>query len=150
MLRWLQVCLRQLPVQVVLDERMTRPDPMLLSRLQGLHPELVLVEQPADRGSISALLRTVAKAAPSAAIVMVNGCADPDAILDAVRAGARDYLYAPFADPLSQVITRLQGARPKVQSVAQRSRGRVIGFLAAKGGCGATTVSFSNGANSVT
>jgi len=136
----LQVCLRQLPVQVVLDERMTRPDPMLLSRLQGLHPELVLVEQPADRDSIPALLRTVAKAAPASAIVMVNGCADPDAILEAVRAGARDYLYSPFADPLAQVITRLQGARPKLQSVAQRARGRVIGFLAAKGGCGATTV----------
>ncbi len=136
----LQACLRQLPVQVVLDERMTRPDPMLLSRLQGLHPELVLVEQPADRDSIPALLRTVAKAAPTAAIVLVNGTADPEAILEAVRAGARDYLYAPFADPLSQVITRLQAARPKAQSGVRRARGRVIGFVSAKGGCGATTV----------
>ena len=138
----LQVCLRQLPVQVVLDERMTRPDPMLLNRLQGLQPELVLVEQPADRSSIQALLRTLAKAAPASMIVMVNGCADPDAILEAVRSGARDYIYAPLAEPLTQVITRLQAARPKVQqSVApRRSRGRVIGFLAAKGGCGATTV----------
>ena len=137
----LQVCLRQLPVQVVLDERVTRPDPMLLSRLQGLNPELVLLEQPTDRSSIQALLRTVAKAAPASAIVMVNGSADPEAILEAVRAGARDYIYLPFADPLSQLITRLQGARPKVQqSVARGARGRVIGFLAAKGGCGATTV----------
>jgi len=137
----LLVCLRQLPVQVVLDERVTRPDPMLLNRLQGLHPELLLVEQPADRSSISALLRTLAKAAPGSMIVMVNGRADPDAILEAVRAGARDYIYVPLADPLAQVITRLQAARPKVQqSVARRSRGRVIGFVAAKGGCGATTV----------
>ncbi|HXN45702.1 MAG TPA: tetratricopeptide repeat protein [Bryobacteraceae bacterium] len=138
----LQVCLRQLPVQVVLDERVTRPDPMLLNRLQGLHPELVLVEQPADRSSIQALLRTIAKAAPASMIVMVNGCADPDAILEAVRAGARDYIYVPLADPLTQVITRLRAARPKVQqtTVARRARGRVIGFLAAKGGCGATTV----------
>jgi Flp pilus assembly CpaE family ATPase/tetratricopeptide (TPR) repeat protein len=137
----LQVCLRQLPVQVVLDERVTRPDPMLLSRLQGLHPELVLVEQPADRSSIQALLRTVAKAAPASAVVMVNATADPEAILEAVRSGARDYLYAPFSQPLSQLITRLQAARPKVETSARRSaRGRVIGFLSAKGGCGATTV----------
>jgi Flp pilus assembly CpaE family ATPase len=130
-----------LPVQVVLDERTARPDPMLLSRLQSLQPELLLVEQPADRSAIQALLRTVAKAAPASAIVLVNGSADSEAILEAVRAGARDYVYAPFAEPLTQVITRLQEARPnKVQDGPRRAKGRVIGFLSAKGGCGATTV----------
>ena len=136
----LQACLRQLPVQVVLDERAARPEPMFLSRLQSLQPEVLLVEQPADRSSIQALLRTVAKAAPSSALVVVNRSADPEAILEAVRSGARDYLYAPFGDSLAQVIARFQAARPKAQNGPQRARGRVIGFLSAKGGCGATTV----------
>lgn len=136
----LQGCLRQLPVQVVLDERVARPDTQLLSRLQSLHPDLVLVEQPADRSSIQALLRTVAKASPSSAIVLINGSADAEAILEAVRAGARDYLYPPFAEPLEKVIARFQASRPKPQTGVRRPRGRVIGFLSAKGGCGASTV----------
>ncbi|HEY1204539.1 MAG: tetratricopeptide repeat protein [Bryobacteraceae bacterium] len=136
----LQACLKQLPVQVVLDERVIRPDPALLSHLQSLHPELLLVEQPAELSTIQALLRTVAKATPASAIVVVNGNADPEAILEAVRSGARDYLYVPFGDSLGKVIGRLQAARPKPQSGVRRPRGRVIGFLSAKGGCGATTV----------
>ncbi len=136
----LQACLRQLPVQVVFEERTDRPDPALLSRLRSLHPELLLAEQPADRGSIQTLARTLTKAAPNSAVVFVNRSADPEAILEAVRAGARDYLYMPFGEPLAKVIERIQDARPKVQSGSSAARGRVIGFMSAKGGCGASTI----------
>jgi Flp pilus assembly CpaE family ATPase len=136
----LQAGLGRLPVRLVIEERVDRPDPTILSRLQSLQPELLLVEQPADRSSMQALLRTVAKAAPASAIVVVNSSADPEAILEAVRSGARDYLYVPFGDALAGVIARLRAARPNEQSGARRARGRVIGFLSAKGGCGATTV----------
>ncbi len=136
----LQVCLGRLPVRLVLEERVARPDPAVLSRLLSLQPDLVLVEQPADRSSIQALLRTLAKASPASTLVLVNQSADPDAILEAVHGGARDYLYVPFGDALAGVIERLQGARQKAPSAAPRTRGRVIGFLSAKGGCGASTV----------
>jgi pilus assembly protein CpaE len=136
----LQACLRQSPVQVVLDERVSRPDQALLARLQNVHPDLLLVEQPAERNSIQALLRTLAKVSPDSTIVLVNGSADPEAILEAVRAGARDYLYQPLGESLAKVIARLQTDRSKPQGGVARSRGRVIGFLSAKGGCGATTL----------
>ncbi len=136
----LQTCLRQLPVHVVLDERAARPDAGLLSRLPGSHPDLLLVEQPAELSSIQPLLRILSKATPDSAIVLVNGSADSEAILEAVRGGARDYLYTPYADHLAKLVANLQTARAKVQSETARTRGRVIGFLSAKGGCGATTV----------
>jgi Flp pilus assembly CpaE family ATPase len=143
----LHACLRQLPVHIVVEERMARPDPPLLSRLQSLHPDILLLEQPADRSSIQALVRTVARAAPGSAVVVINDRADPDAIMEAVRAGACDYLYPPFEESLARLVVRLQSARPTAQSAQRRARGRVIGFLSAKGGCGATTVAVHTAAS---
>jgi Flp pilus assembly CpaE family ATPase/predicted negative regulator of RcsB-dependent stress response len=112
----------------------------VLSRLQSARPELLLVEQPPDPTTIQTLLRTLITACPDSAIVLVNDKADPQAILESIRAGARDYLYIPFGEALGKVITRLQAARPKGQRGQARPAGRVIGFLSAKGGCGATTL----------
>ncbi len=136
----LQASLRRLPAQIVIEERASRPDSTFFSRLQSLHPELVLVEQPADRSLIQTVLGAVAQASPSSTLVLVNQSADSEAILEAVRAGARDYLYVPFGDTLAGVIARLQGGRQQARRGASRPEGRVIGFLSAKGGCGASTV----------
>jgi pilus assembly protein CpaE len=60
-------------------------------------------------------------------------------ILNAMRAGAAEYLYPPFTDALRAALERVGNERHAVRS-AHRRGGRVIGFVSAKGGCGATTI----------
>lgn len=57
-------------------------------------------------------LRQVKQEMPSADIVMVTGAKDPKVIVQAVRAGAADYLCKPFErDELTAVIEKLQAVK---------------------------------------
>jgi len=136
----LNVCLRRLPVQLVFNECADAIDPAAVSRLQSLAPELLLVEQPADRAAIPSLIERLTAELPGSSIILVNGSADSEAILEAIRAGARDYLYPPFDQALSNAVLRLEGTPSKTSAGVARAQSRVVGFLSVKGGCGATTV----------
>jgi pilus assembly protein CpaE len=60
-------------------------------------------------------------------------------ILEALRAGANEYLFPPLADTLRDAFERLSGARAKGGSDSSNALGKIFGFISARGGCGATT-----------
>jgi pilus assembly protein CpaE len=72
-------------------------------------------------------------------IIALNDRAAPESILAAMRAGASEYLYPPLSEGLQKALNRLAEER-RLAAAAARQRGRTIGFLPVKGGCGATTV----------
>jgi pilus assembly protein CpaE len=77
---------------------------------------------------------------PAAPPVLVAHTApEPQAILDALRAGAREFLYPPFEQNLRKALDKI-AADLAASSAGVRRKARVIGVLSAKGGCGATTV----------
>ncbi len=59
----LNACLRRLPIQLVFNERASAFDSAHVSRLQSLRPELLLVEQPADRAEIPSLIKRLTRRA---------------------------------------------------------------------------------------
>ncbi len=64
---------------------------------------------------------------------------DPDIILQALRAGAREFVYPPLnVEGLKRTVQTLAAERTS-RNVA-REKARTIGFLSASGGCGATTL----------
>ena len=133
-------CLRRLPVQLVFNERASEFEFASVSRLQSQRPELLIVEQPADRAAIPSLIKKLMEALPGTAIILANASADSAAILEAIRAGARDYVYPPFDQALSNAVLRLEATPAKTSAGIARAESKVVGFLAVKGGCGATTV----------
>jgi Flp pilus assembly CpaE family ATPase/tetratricopeptide (TPR) repeat protein len=136
----LHACLRRLPIQLIFNESAGAVDSAHVSRLQSLRPELLLVEQPADRAAIPSLIKKLRAALPGSPIILVNRRADSEAILEAIRAGARDYLYPPFDQALANAVLRLEATLSKTSAGVARAESRVVGFLSVKGGCGATTV----------
>jgi pilus assembly protein CpaE len=71
-------------------------------------------------------------------VVVLHAHSDSQAILNAMRAGANEFLHSPLGDALVTALDRiLQSAD---DTVVPLQRGKVIGFLSAKGGCGATTL----------
>jgi pilus assembly protein CpaE len=72
-------------------------------------------------------------------VIVIHSSAEPAAILGAVRAGADEYVYPPLKDDLTNALKRMSTERAK-RRAGTRPRGKVFGFLSAKGGCGATTI----------
>jgi Flp pilus assembly CpaE family ATPase len=77
----------------------------------------------------------------SAAVMLYSATADPDMEVRCMRAGAREYLSAPFDQGnLAEALLRASAsARPKARP-ARSTGGKTLVFFGAKGGSGVTTI----------
>lgn len=111
-----------------------------LDRLKESNPEIVLIEvmEPnAAVETVSALNRVL----NDPWLLVISHDNDPQLIIEAVRAGAREFLAQPVStDNLAQSFDRYLTERRKQK---QTSVGRVYCVTSAKGGAGATTVAIN-------
>jgi pilus assembly protein CpaE len=110
----------------------------LEQRLKSLRPDSVVLDVGTDRETALFLLsHLVAVHIP---VVGLHSSSDPETILQCLRAGASEFLHAPFRlAEAEQAIMRL--VRRKEADVRnQPSRGKLLAFVPAKGGSGATTI----------
>lgn len=109
----------------------------LLDRLAKSKPEVLLLDMSAVPGELSIGIRQLRHYCPRIKVVVLHTGADSHAILSAMRAGANEFLHPPLSDTLLGALDRILSSDDgEVPSI----RGRIIGFLSAKGGCGATTL----------
>ena len=100
----------------------------------------VLIDLDSETAEGLAALREVGRRCPGVRALVASSAREPELILQAMRAGATDFLSLPL-DPmaLAESLARTT-SRAAVEAAPTGHRGRVISFLGAKGGCGATTV----------
>ncbi len=110
----------------------------LLERLGKTKPEVLLLDLSAVPVDLSSGIRQIRYHVPRIKVVALHSSADPKTILSAMRAGVNEFLHPPLADSLQVALERMLST-PDPDLVAVH-RGKVIGFLSAKGGCGATTL----------
>src|SRR5947208_396429 len=126
--RWL----RSGPVPVgVIDDRAPR-DGMTA-------PDLIVVD---IRGDVSHALSSIERlraAAPGAGIFVVALMADPNLILESMRAGANEFFTWPPPEDQFQTAIRRAAARRET-SQGSRPNSMTLVFFGAKGGSGTTTV----------
>jgi pilus assembly protein CpaE len=72
-------------------------------------------------------------------VFVLHPDASPQHILNALHAGATEFLYPPLTDKLREAFENLSAIRGKSSGSTSSSLGRIFGFVSAKGGCGATT-----------
>ena len=73
-------------------------------------------------------------------IIALNTSQDSEAILSSLRAGVNEYLFPPLQDPLRKALERRSVERSRRRDGSSNGGGKALGFLSAKGGCGATTL----------
>jgi pilus assembly protein CpaE len=110
----------------------------LLRQTEQDRPDLLLVELNALPPDISAALRAAKKASPQTKIIALHPNDDPAVILAALRAGANEFVTPPYDDSLEPALRRVLQLSDEERSPERR--GKVVGFLSAKGGCGSTTL----------
>jgi pilus assembly protein CpaE len=85
---------------------------------------------------VMAELKTIARAP---AVIGAHTSGDPEIILAALRAGAREFVYPPLNETALKNALEIIASERTLRGARRRS-GKAIGFLSASGGCGATTV----------
>jgi len=117
----------------------TPTDP-ILREIQNVRAEVVLVDiDPANVQRAIHAIELIQGSTSEIAIFAVGGMGNPETIVSAMRAGAREYLERnASADSMVEAFTRFQSSRSKARTSSGRAR--VFTVTNAKGGAGATTV----------
>ncbi len=110
----------------------------LLERLAKVKPEALLLDVGSVPTDLAIAIRQVKLQAPRTKIVALHSVDDPKIILAAMRAGANEFLHPPLEESLALALDRILNSTET--DVVPSTRGKIIGFLSAKGGCGATTL----------
>jgi len=118
-----------IPVSVV-EDRVGR---------DGTAPDLVIADTRGDASSSMPNIERLRASAPSAAIFAVALTAEPDLILQSMRAGANEFFTWPPADEAFHSAVRRTAARREA-AVGARASAVTLVFFGAKGGAGTTTV----------
>ena len=131
-------CINNLPVRVVSDQRNEDTDE-LLDRIERFRVDVLLLEGGLMKTPLDEFARRLKLTASDPAIFILHTEAIPENILEAMRAGACEYICPPVGTPLKEAFERLSVVRTGQISSQQKKLGRIFGLISAKGGCGATT-----------
>jgi len=109
-------------------------------RVRSANPDVTLVDIPADSPTLALrAIELLHQEMPETAIFAIGSLSQPQIIVNAMRAGAREFVERPTnTTDLLEAFVRLTAAQRRVRQ--EGPRGKVFSVINAKGGNGATTV----------
>jgi pilus assembly protein CpaE len=120
--------------------------------VSGSQPDVVVISLDADQAKALQLITQLSQDMPSLPILVVSARGDGQAILQALRCGAREFLTAPVVlEELLKALQRLQRARATSDvrlghETAARVESLVIAVIGSRGGVGCTSLAVNLGA----
>jgi pilus assembly protein CpaE len=110
----------------------------VLEHLGNSGPGICLVDFDKDRRTAAIIAERIHTALPETAVFAISAQTQPEVILEAMRSGCGEYLVKPIdREQLIKAVARIGSRRRDKQ---EQSRGQVLAFMGAKGGCGTTTL----------
>lgn len=118
---------------------MAASDPVM-RRVKAATPDVTLVDIPADNPQLALrAIELIHQEMNDSAIFAIGNLNQPQVIVNAMRAGAREFIERPTnTTDLLEAFVRLTAAQRRVRQ--EGPRGKVFSVINAKGGNGATTV----------
>jgi pilus assembly protein CpaE len=114
-------------------------DPVM-RRVRAANPDVTLVDIPADNPIVALrAIELLHQEMPEGAMFAIGSLTQPQIIVNAMRAGAREFIERPTTTTdLLEAFVRLTTAQRRLHQ--EGTRGKVFSVINAKGGNGATTV----------
>jgi pilus assembly protein CpaE len=109
----------------------------VLRKLREEQPEVLMLELGPVLMRLDEALREVKSCTPRTKVVAVHSDPDPSSILAALRSGAHEFVHPPWDETLRPALDRVLSMDA---DDGRERNGKVVGFVSAKGGCGATTI----------
>jgi len=133
---WSEVhsCLHGETIQIAYEQQQVSDLIAFTSSLERSAPDIVLIDVSVLPQAPQGVIEKLRLAAPGSLIVALNTTGVTGPVLECFRAGADEYLFPPLAEGLNKTLERRRRAHKKSEN------GKLIAFLSAKGGCGATTL----------
>jgi pilus assembly protein CpaE len=131
--------LQELPVRLLVEQHELGDLPEFLEKIERLRPEVMILEVMKLREPMEHVVGRIKSGTADPMVIALHNTAEPELILSALRAGAHEFLHPPLRTNLQQALERKSLERNKSKE-RLRQKGKVVGFLSAKGGCGATTI----------
>ena len=103
------------------------------------HPDLLFAELARVEGAGPEWIDAIRGGGDKPIMIAVNPEPEPQAMIDALRAGAAEFLCLPLRPAIFEAMERI-GTVLESQQTQTLERGRMTGIVSAKGGCGATTL----------
>ena len=112
----------------------------LIPRIKSLNPDVILMDIPSDNSGLALhAIEVLRQEIPDIAIFAIGSMSQPQTIVSAMRAGAREFIERPTTTTdLLEAFIRLSSNQRKVKR--EGPRGKIFAVVNAKGGSGATTV----------
>jgi len=109
-------------------------------RVKAANPDVTLIDIPSDNATTALrAIELIHQEMPEAALFAIGSLSQPQVIVNAMRAGAREFIERPTTTTdLLEAFVRLTAAQRRVRQEG-RPRGKVFSVVNAKGGSGATT-----------
>jgi pilus assembly protein CpaE len=128
-----------LSARILIEQNEIGDWPRFLERLENAKPDLLVLDLGCLTEPLEHVIAQIRSVTDPPVIAVAHTESDPETILNAIRAGANEFLYPPVDAALQKALDRLGEERHR-RSGASKQRGKVLGFVSAKGGCGATMV----------
>jgi pilus assembly protein CpaE len=107
-------------------------------------PDIIVIDESPESGNLLNRLRTIKDNFPQASLFVVSANRDPQNIIDAMKAGASEYLVEPLDGRV--LLNAIEEVRARLASSGRLAQGNVYSFISAKGGIGATALAVNTGA----
>jgi len=112
----------------------------LESQLRQTRPDVLLVDVATDLAQATAIITAAAALPAPLPVIALHVANQAEALLECLRAGAAEFLYAPFTRELQlQAVARIASLLPGEEH-AETRRGRLVAFASAKPGSGSSTL----------
>lgn len=112
----------------------------VVRRVRAATPDVILVDIPAENAATALRgIELLHQELPDSAVFAIGTLSQPQVIVNAMRAGAREFIERPTTTTdLLEAFVRLTAAQRRTQK--EGPKGKVFSVVNAKGGSGATTV----------
>jgi len=108
-----------------------------IEKLEYTNPDVLILDF--GRPSAHAVMAELRSMLNPPAVIGASLAADPEIIVSALRAGVREFLYPPLkTETVKAALDAI--ASERMQADARRQATKSLGFVSARGGCGATTL----------
>lgn len=139
--RQLQAALAESRVFDVLSELKSYPQGQTLEiRLRQIQPDVVLLDLGSNLQAAIQLIRVISAYQPPIQVIGLNRTNDSAILIDSLRAGASEFLHAPFdVSAQREAAARIRRIR-EPDGPGPQEYGKLLAFSAAKPGSGASTL----------